>query len=396
MARMSPDSSGVDLSVVMPCLNEAETLAACIEKARLGIEASGVTGEILVADNGSTDGSIALAGQHGARVVSVPQKGYGNALRGGIDAARGRWIIMGDADDSYDFSQAPRFVEKLRAGFDLVMGCRLPAGGGEIQPGAMPWKNRWIGNPTLSFLGRLFFRTPIRDFHCGLRAFTREAYKRMDLQTTGMEFASEMVMKASLQGMRVSEVPITLHRDGRSRPPHLRPWRDGWRHLRFMLIYSPRWLFLAPGMALSFLGAITAFIIYLTPVHVGDIDLDAGTLVVACMALIVGLQFIALATFSKAFAIENGLLPPDPDFHRWMMRWTLEKGLITGLLVFLGGIGFFAWAVFKWIEVGLGDLPYEENLRRIMASATCVVVGLQLMGASWFLSVLGLKTRPHA
>ena len=244
------------LTVVMPCLNEAETVGGCVDKAHRGLSRAGISGEVLVADNGSRDSSIEIARQHGARVVQVVAKGYGNALRGGIEAARSEWIIIGDADNSYDFSDIDRFVERLRAGDDLVMGCRLPSGGGTILPGAMPWKNRWFGNPSLSLIGRMFFKTPVRDFHCGLRAFTRAAYNRMELKTTGMEFASEMVMKAALQGMRVSEVPITLHPDGRSRRPHLRPWRDGWRHLRFMLIYSPRWLFLVPGLIIASAGGL--------------------------------------------------------------------------------------------------------------------------------------------
>jgi hypothetical protein len=383
----------LDLTILMPCLNEAETLVACIDKAQRGLAAAGVEGEVLIADNGSTDGSLSLARDHGARVVEIVAKGYGSALRGGIEASRGRWIFMGDADDSYDFSEAPRFVEKLREGNDVVMGCRLPSGGGTIRPGAMPWKNRWLGNPALSFLGRLFFRTPIRDFHCGLRAFTRAAYDRMELKTTGMEFASEMVMKASQHRMRIAEVPITLHPDGRSRPPHLRPWRDGWRHLRFMLIYSPRWLFLMPGLFLAGLGSVAALAIFLTPVQFGHVNLDAGTLIVACMAVIIGVQFVAFACFAKEFAIAEGLLSPDPRFARWMEFWTLEKGLILGVLLFLLGLVLFAWAVWEWARVRFGNLPYEENLRRIMAAATCIVVGLQIMGASWFLSVLGLKTK---
>jgi hypothetical protein len=386
----------LDLTILMPCLNEAETLVACIAKAKRGLEAADVTGEVLVADNGSTDGSISLAREHGARVVEIAAKGYGNALRGGIEAAHGRWVLMGDADDSYDFSEAPRFVEKLREGNDMVMGCRLPSGGGTIAPGAMPWKNRWLGNPTLSFLGRLLFRTPIRDFHCGLRGFTRAAYDRMELKTTGMEFASEMVMKAAQHRMRIAEVPITLHPDGRSRPPHLRPWRDGWRHLRFMLIYSPRWLFLMPGLGLIAVGALAALAIFLTPVQFGHVNFDAGTLIVACMGVIVGVQFVAFACFAKEFAINEGLLSADPRFSRWMDHWTLEKGLILGVFLFLLGIGLLGWAVWEWARVGFGNLPYEENLRRIMAAATCIVVGLQIMGASWFLSVLGLKTKSRA
>ena len=293
----------LDLTIVMPCLNEAETIVTCVEMARRGLEAAGVSGEVLVADNGSTDGSIELAEKHGARVVRVAAKGYGNALRGGIEAARGRWILMGDADASYDFGEAPRFIGKLREGCDLVMGCRLPAGGGTIKPGAMPWKNRWLGNPVLSFIGRLLFRTPIRDFHCGLRAFSREACERMALKTTGMEFASEMVMKASLFGMRMAEVPITLHPDGRSRPPHLRPWRDGWRHLRFMLIYSPRWLFLVPGLVLAAIGLGAGALLSFGPVTVGAVRLEVGTLIISSISLILCAQLFAFAFFSKIFAI---------------------------------------------------------------------------------------------
>src|SRR5580698_799439 len=278
----------VDLTILMPCLNEAETIAQCIEKARLGIERAGVPGEILIADNGSTDGSQAIAERLGARVVPVKEKGYGNALRGGIAAAKGKWILMGDADDSYDFSEADRFVIKFREGYDLVMGCRLPVGGGTIMPGAMPWKNRWIGNPTLSFIGRLFFKCPAHDFHAGLRAFSKDALDKMELQTTGMEFASEMVIKATLRKFRIAEVPITLHPDGRSRPPHLKPWRDGWRHLRFMLIYSPRWLFLVPGLLLSVLGILLSAVLTVKDIPLGRIQLDVGTLMMACMAVVVG------------------------------------------------------------------------------------------------------------
>ncbi len=384
--------SPLDLTILMPCLNEAETLVACIAKAKLGIERAGVPGEVLIADNGSTDGSIELAERHGARVVHVTKKGYGNALRGGIEAAQGRWILMGDADDSYDFSEAPRFVEKLREGHDMVMGCRLPKGGGTIMPGAMPFKNRWLGNPVLSFLGRLLFRTPIRDFHCGLRAFTRDAYERMATKTTGMEFASEMVMKSSIQEMRVAEVPITLHKDGRSRPPHLKPWRDGWRHLRFMLIYSPRWLFLMPGIFSAAVGALAALAIFFGPLQFGHVQLDAGTLAVACMLFTIGVQLVAFAFFAKVFAIGEGLLPDDPRFSRVFRFFTLEKGLIAGAVTLTAGLGLLAWSVWIWKMAGFGAMPYPANLRRIIAAATLIIVGHQVMAASWFLSVLGLKT----
>lgn len=382
----------MELSIIMPCLNEAETLATCIAMAKRGLADAGVEGEIIVADNGSTDGSQRIAEELGARVVPVAEKGYGCALRGGVEAARGRYILMGDADASYDFGEAKRFVEKLRAGNDLVMGCRLPAGGGTIMPGAMPWKNRWLGNPVLSFIGRLFYKTPVRDFHCGLRGITREAYERMKLVTTGMEFASEMVMKASLAAMRIAEVPITLHKDGRSRPPHLRPWRDGWRHLRFMLLYAPRWLFLVPGLLLAGAGALAAALIYANPVSMGHVQFDAGTLAVACGALIVGVQLVAFACFTKTFAIAEGLLPPDKKFARIFRWFSLEKGLIVGLVVLFGGAGMIVWALLLWQQAGFGAMPYAQNLRRIIAATTLIVLGLQIIGSSFFMSVLGLKT----
>jgi len=381
-----------ELTILMPCLNEAETIEVCVTKARLGLERAGVSGEILIADNGSTDGSIELAEKHGARVVRIAEKGYGNALRGGIEAARGQWVIMGDADDSYDFSNIAGFVEKLREGNDLVMGCRLPSGGGTIAKGAMPWKNRWIGNPSLSFLGRLLFKTPIRDFHCGLRGFSKEAYRQMQPQTTGMEFASEMVMKASIGSMKVAEVPITLHPDGRTRPPHLRPWRDGWRHLRFMLIYSPRWLFLVPGLVLAGLGAVAATMIYLSPLRVGQVQFDAGTLAVACACVIAGVQLVAFACFTKVFAIGEGLLPQDPRFAKVFDYFTLERGLILGAALLIAGMATLTWSVWLWEQAEFGNLSYPENLRRVIASTTLLIVGVQVVFSSFFMSVLGLRT----
>ncbi len=385
-------ADSIDLSIVMPCLNEAETLSRCIAKARQGLERAGVTGEIIVADNGSSDGSIEIAEKEGARVEHVTEKGYGSALRGGIAAAKGRWIVMGDADDSYDFSQVSGFVNKLQEGADLVMGCRLPSGGGQIMPGAMPWKNRWIGNPFLSFLGRLFFRTPIHDFHCGLRAFSKSAYERMEVVTTGMEFASEMIMKATLHRMRVEEVPITLYKDGRSRPPHLKPWRDGWRHLRFMLIYSPRWLFLIPGVLLSVGGAISAAAIFVNPRVIGEIRLDVGTLTVACLAMIIGVQLVMLALFTKVFGISEGLLPQDRRFSSVLSHFSLEKGLICTSAIFFAGLAMLGWAVVKWRETGFGILPFSDNLRRVTVASTLIAIGLQGIFSSFFLSVLGLKT----
>jgi len=386
-------SEAVELTILMPCLNEAETLARCIEKAKVGLQRSGVCGEIVIADNGSTDGSQAIAEKAGVRLVPVKEKGYGSALIGGVRAASGKWIIMGDADDSYDFSDVAGFVKKFQAGDELVMGCRLPVGGGTITPGAMPWKNRWLGNPTLSFIGRLFFKCPAHDFHSGLRGFTKTAFEKMDLQTTGMEFASEMVIKSTLKGLKISEVPITLHKDGRSRPPHLKPWRDGWRHLRFMLLFSPRWLFLVPGLVLSLLGFVFAARLSLGDFQVGGILFNVGTLIVACMTVIVGFQLVAFAYFTKVFAIAEGLLPDDPKLSRVFKIFTLEKGLILGLLVLLGGVFLLAQSVWIWRQSCYGILQStEDNLRRLIPATTLVVLGIQTIFSSFFMSTLGLKT----
>jgi len=377
----------------MPCLNEAETLARCIESARLGIQRAGVRGEILVADNGSTDGSQAIAEKSGARVVTVAEKGYGSALRGGVQAAAGRWILMGDADDSYDFSEADRFVKKFREGFELVMGCRLPVGGGTILPGAMPWKNRWLGNPVLSFIGRLFFKCPAHDFHSGLRGFTKAAFEKMDLQTTGMEFASEMVIKSTLKGLKISEVPVTLRPDGRTRPPHLKPWRDGWRHLRFMLLFSPRWLFLVPGIFLSLLGVVFATRLSFGNFQIGGVLFNVGTLAVACMTITIGFQLVAFAFFVKVFAIAEGLLPDDPKLTRVFKIFTLEKGILLGLAVLLAGAALLARSVWIWKQADYGMLPStEENLRRLIPAVTLIVLGIQTIFSSFFMSALGLKT----
>ena len=381
-----------ELTILMPCLNEAETLARCVEMARAGLARVGLRGEVLVADNGSMDGSVAIAEKAGARVVAVKEKGYGSALRGGIEAALGKWVIMGDADDSYDFSRIEGFVEKFREGFDLVMGCRLPRGGGVVTPGAMPWKNRWIGNPSLSFIGRLLFKCPARDFHCGLRGVTKDAYRKMELKTTGMEFASEMVIKATLKSLRIAEVPITLHPDGRSRPPHLKPWRDGWRHLRFMLIYSPRWLFLVPGLLLGVLGAAVGTALALAPIHIGNVEFSTGTLAVACMSVIVSAQLVAFAFFTKVFAIGEGLLPQDPKFSRVFKTFTLEKGICLGLAILLLGLGLLLHGVWIWKRAGYGMLSYGDNMRRLIPAVTLIVVSIQMVFSSFFLSVLGLKT----
>src|ERR1035437_9858800 len=327
-------SNNCELTVVMPCLNEADTLAACIRKARLGLEAAGVSGEILVADNGSTDGSVAIAQQLGARVVAVTEKGYGNALKGGIRAAQGQWIIMGDADDSYDFSEIAPFVKKLREGYQMVMGCRLPAGGGKIMPGAMPFSHRWLGNPMFTLMARHMFASPIHDIYCGLRGFSKEFYERLDLRCQGMEFATEMIIKASLNRARITEVPITLHRDGRlAHAPHLKTVRDGWRTLRFFLVLSPRWLFMIAGLLLVLLG-LAGYGQALPGVELGRAPCDAHALLCSSLFILLGYQSILFAIFAKTFAINEGILPEEASLKRFFEIIYLERGLfmIPGLL----------------------------------------------------------------
>lgn len=381
----------LEVSVIMPCLNEAETLETCIRKAQDAIQKHRLSAEIIVADNGSTDGSQHIAERCGAHVVSVADKGYGNALGGGIDAARGRFVIMGDADDSYDFSVLYPFVEKLREGYDLVMGTRL---NGSIMPGAMPWLNRWLGNPVLTGIGRLFFACPVSDFHCGLRAFSKEAYRRMKLVTAGMEFASEMVIKASFMGMRITEVPITFYKDGRSRPPHLRRWRDGWRHLRFMLLYSPRWLFLIPGAFFFLCGGLLCIWLLPGPRNLGGVSLDVHTLLIGGLACILGSQLISFAVFAKIFAVTEGLLPEDPRVNQLFRFLTLEVGLAVGALTTLAGIGLLANAVFLWRQKGFGPLDYRQSMRLVIPSATLLVLGVQAIFSSFLLSILGLARKP--
>jgi glycosyltransferase involved in cell wall biosynthesis len=386
-----PMSESLDLTILMPCLNEAETIGRCVEKAQRSIAKSGLKGEVLIADNGSTDGSIQIAEKLGARVVPIAQKGYGNALRGGIEAARGRWIIMADSDDSYDFSAVEPFIEKLKAGYELVMGCRMPYGGGMIMPGAMPWKHRWLGNPVLSFIGRLFFHCPVTDFHCGLRGFTKDAFQKMELRTTGMEFASEMVIKATLKKLRIAQVPITLHKDGRTRPPHLRSWRDGWRHLRFMLLYSPRWLFLYPGLVLMAAGLGIGTWLSIGPRQVGNLTFDVHTLLYAALAVLLGFQTVVFAVFTKVFAISAGLLPADKRFRRWFDYITLEVGLIVGALLIVAGLAGSAYAIHFWQNASFGALEPRQILRIIIPAITSLALGVQVMLSSFFLSVLGLR-----
>lgn len=380
----------LELTIVMPCLNEAETLAGCVEEALRALREQNLSGEVIVADNGSTDGSQEIATRLGARVVRVSEKGYGRALQGGIAAARGRFILMGDSDGSYDFTHAGRFVEKLREGYDLVMGNRFLGG---IQPGAMPWKNRYLGNPILSGIGRLFFRCPIGDFHCGLRAFSRDAYNRLELRTAGMEFASEMVIKATLFGLRITEIPTTLRPDGRSRPPHLRPWRDGWRHLRFMLLFSPRWLFLQPGLALLFIGFVIGALLVRGPLRLGSVTFDVHTLIFAAMSVLIGFQAVTFAVFTKIFAINSGLLPADPRLER-PLRWlNLERGLALGAVLALAGLALSFHAVGVWSGHAFGNLAPGELLRLVIPGSVFLTLGCQIILMSFLLSILELPLR---
>ena len=382
--------SAPEISVVMPCLNEAETLPVCIEKLQRTFRDHGIRGEVIVADNGSSDESVAIAQSKGARVVSVEAKGYGAALMGGIAAARGKYVVMGDADDSYDFASVPAFLQQLRQGFDLVMGNRFKGG---IEPNAMPPLHKYLGNPVLTLIGRLFFNAPCGDFHCGLRGFRKDAYERMGLRTTGMEFATEMIVKATLLHMRISEIPTTLSVDGRSRPPHLRTWRDGWRHLRFMLLYSPRWLFLYPGALLILAGAIVGVWLLAGPRAIGDVTFDVDSLLYAAMAILLGFQAIAFATFTKVFAISEGLLPEDPRLT-WLFRFiTLEVGLIVGGLLMAIGLVATLYAVRVWGVHHFGALDPAQMLRVVIPAALSLTLGFEVVLCSFFLSVLGLRRR---
>jgi len=377
----------------MPCLNEADTIESCIIGAQRALAQNGISGEIVIADNGSTDGSQDIATHLGARVVPVTEKGYGSALMGGFAAARGKYILMGDADDSYDFAEAPRFLAKLREGYELVQGCRLQSGGGTVQPGAMPVLHRIWGNPMFSAMARRWFHAPIHDVHCGMRAFTRELYERLDQQCTGMEFASENIIKASLLGARMTEVPITLRPDGRvSHPPHLKTFRDGWRHLRFYLMYSPRWLFLQPGILLILLG-ILGYAVALPGLRINGINFDVHTLVFASLAIICGYQSVLFAVMTKIFAISQALLPQDRRMTRLFEIVNLERGLIAGALLMLVGLVLLAVAVAEWYGRHFGNLDYERTMRWVIPGATLTALGFQTVLSSFFFSILGLRRR---
>jgi glycosyltransferase involved in cell wall biosynthesis len=380
-------STAVDVSIVMPCLNEAETLAKCIGHAQAAVANGGLSAEIIVADNGSTDGSQSIARKLGARVVDVSRKGYGSALIGGIDAAQGRFVVMGDADDSYDFEAIGPLIDKLREGYDLVVGNRFLGG---IEPGAMPWSHRWLGNPVLTLISRVFFHAPVGDTHCGLRALRKDAYEKMHLRATGMEFASEMVIKAALKGMRITEVAVVLRPDGRSRPPHLRTWRDGWRHLRFMLLFSPRWLFLYPGLALFALGVMLSALLVAGPLRVGSVRLDIHTLLVAGFGSLIGYQLVLFAVFTKIFAIRAGFHPPHPTLEKIFRYVTLEVGLAAGALMALVGMIALVLAVASWSAVGFGNLDPSLTMREVIPAVVLLALGTQTVFASFFISILSI------
>jgi glycosyltransferase involved in cell wall biosynthesis len=377
----------MELTILMPCLNEAETVGACIDQARGFLRQSGVEGEVLIADNGSSDGSAAIAESRGARVVAVPERGYGAALRGGIAAARGRFIIMGDADGSYNFARLEGFLTELRRGADLVMGNRFAGG---IRPGAMPVLHHWLGNPLLSFIGRLFFKIPIGDFHCGLRGFNAQAIRALDLQTAGMEFASEMVVRAALERLRVVEVPTTLSPDGRSRPPHLRTWRDGWRHLKFLLIYSPRWLFLYPGIFFLALGLAATALLVPGPLRIGEVVFENKTLMAGCLSLLVGVQSITFSLLVRRYASRQGYLPRHPRYATFLDRLTLERLALVALVLFAGGCGGAAWCLIKWWGAFFGVFDSPLATRLMVLSITLLTAAFQIFLTSFLGAIMNV------
>jgi glycosyltransferase involved in cell wall biosynthesis len=377
----------------MPCLNEADTIGTCVEKAMRILREHNIAGEVVIGDNGSTDGSQEIARKLGARVIAVPKRGYGNALMGGIGAARGKYVLMGDADDSYDFLETPKFLALLRAGHSLVQGCRLPWGGGTVKSGAMPFLHRWWGNPMFSVMARVMFKAPMHDVYCGMRGFTKELYNRLDLRCTGMEFATEMIIKSSLYGEDIAEVPITLHPDGRkSHPPHLKTFRDGWRTLRFYLMYSPRWLFLMPGAIAMILGVI-GFALALAAVKINGVTLDVHTLLVSTLAMLLGYQAVWFAIGAKVFAISEGLMPDDARLNNFFKVATLERGLLAGVLSFVCGIGLVAWIAIRWAMHGWGPLDYASTMRVVIPGFAMAALGFQTILSSFFISILGMRRR---
>lgn len=394
LAEQTPQTQqGLEASVVLPCLNEADTLAICIRKAKAALVRDEIAGEIIVADNGSIDGSQQIAIAEGARLIDVKEKGYGSALIGGISASRGRYVIMGDADDSYDFGELGKFVAKLREGNDLVQGCRLPRGGGTIMPGAMPFLHRWVGNPGLTYLVQRWFRAPVNDVYCGMRGFSRELFERLDQRCTGMEFAVEMIVKSSLRRERIAEVPITLSPDGRrSHPPHLKTFRDGWRTLRFFLMFSPRWLFLYPGV-LFIVAGLVGYVLALPGVSLGGVTFDAHTLLFATLAIIVGYQAVLFAIFTKTFAMAERLMPEDPRMMRFFELVYLERGIALAMFSILSGAVLLLLAVNHWRLVNFGALNYAETMRLVIPGSALVALGFQTLLSSFFVSILGMARR---
>ena len=383
----------IEVTVLIPCLNEAETLGECIERGQRAMRDAGIRGEVVVADNGSTDGSEGIATLLGAVVVPVAARGYGHALMAGIDAARGRYIVMGDADGSYDFLEVPRFVTVLRQGNDLVQGCRLASGGGRVMPGAMPFLHRWWGNPMFSFLARSWFGAPIHDVYCGLRGFTKELSRRLDQRCTGMEFAIEMIVRATMEQARIAEVPVTLHPDGRTaHAPHLKTFRDGWRSLRFFLLYSPKWLFLVPGAALLASGAL-GYAIAMPQLRLGGIRFDVHTLLFASLSILCGYQAVLFAALTKTFAIGEGLLPMDARAERLFGRFTLERGLLVAAVGILAGLALLVGSLAQWKARHFGDLDYAHTMRWVIPGVTLTALGFQTLLSSFFLSILGLRRR---
>lgn len=376
----------LELSVVLPCLNEERTVGQCVKQALGFIKSSRVSGEVIVADNGSSDCSQEVAVKSGARVVCVEEKGYGSAVRGGIEAALGTYVIMADADESYDLDHLMPFLEKLRAGYDLVMGNRFKGG---IAPGAMPWHHRYIGNPVLSFIGRLFFHSPANDFHCGLRGFSKGAAEKMKLQTTGMEFASEIVIKASLLGMKVCEIPTPLFPDGRDRPPHLRSFRDGWRHLRFLLIYSPTWLFLYPGLLLTLVGGFLSLLLFFGRVNIGFRYIDFHTFIAAGSLMYIGLNTLGFATITRVYGFQTGLIPRKPRFFRLFKYINLEKGLLAGFALIVLGLGLMAHAL--QLSSNFAQIGFDNSVRLVFGGSLALVSGVQVIWTSFVLSMLGLR-----
>lgn len=393
MSATSHEATPVELTIVLPCLNEADTLETCLRKAQQALRDHNINGEIIVADNGSTDGCLDIAARLGVRVVNVAAKGYGNALMAGITAARGKFVLMADADDSYDLLETPRFLAKLREGFELVQGCRLPAGGGTVRPGAMPWSHRWIGNPGFSLMARWMFRAPIHDAYCGMRAFTKTLFKRLELHCTGMEFATEMILKAGVFRVKIAEVPITLHPDGRvKRAPHLRTIRDGWRTLRLYLLFSPRWLFMYPGLLLLALG-LAGYAVAMPGLRLWGATFDAHTLLFASLALLMGYQALLFGVFAGTLAVNEGFLPENPAYRNFYRAMNLERGLALGVAAFALGVVLLFSAVAQWWAVGFGQLAYAHTMRLVVPGVTAAALGFQTVLSSFLVSLLGLKRR---